>query len=337
MSSLRIRRAFCLLSSILVAAGCGGERASGPVPVTPSTLALEVPSGDWYPGDVTTLRAVVRNSAGEVVPGVPVTWQVSSTSRAEVAASGVTTFLAPGAVTITARSGSLSASQTIQVRVLSVTRVTIMPAELRLRRGDALVIGVRVQGEGERDVPGRAVVITSDNPAVALIDGSGRVHAVAPGVTTVRARADGVTGSVRVEVSDTPATHSMTHVGNDRVPHLVASDSVMWDGERQYHEVFLEGGSFELSGGATQTYTIDTRYAEYLVTGEPGRRSYTLLFVTHDRDFGTVERDARGDFRLTSSYIAPLQHTATVAADGMQLHFRIPGENEYLDLLYRRD
>ena len=199
-----------------------------------------------------------------------------------------------------------------------ITLVSIVPAELKLRRGDA-------------------VVITSDNPAIASIDASGRVHAISPGVTTVRATADGVTGSARVEIADTPATHELARVGNDRLPHFVAGDSVMWNGERQYHEVFLEGGSFVLSGGAAPTYSIDLRYAEYVVTGPPGRRIYTLLMVTHQRDFGTVTPDARGDLRLTSSFISPLQHTVMATSEGMLLHFRIPGDDDFLDLRFVRE
>ena len=218
-----------------------------------------------------------------------------------------------------------------------ITLVSIVPAELKLRRGDAVVMGVRVQGEGGRDVTGRAVVITSDNPAIASIDASGRVHAISPGVTTVRATADGVTGSARVEIADTPATHELARVGNDRLPHFVAGDSVMWNGERQYHEVFLEGGSFVLSGGAAPTYSIDLRYAEYVVTGPPGRRIYTLLMVTHQRDFGTVTPDARGDLRLTSSFISPLQHTVMATSEGMLLHFRIPGDDDFLDQRFVRE
>jgi hypothetical protein len=250
---------------------------------------------------------------------------------------GEVTFFTPGAVTITARSGSHSARRTIQVRALNVQVVSVMPAELRLRRDDALVIGVREQGEGGRDVLGRAVVITSDNPTIAAIDASGRVHAISPGVTTVRATADGVTGSARVEIMDAPATHSLVRVGNDTVPHLVLGDSVEWNGERQYHEVFLDGGSFTLTGGAEPTYSIDIRYAQYLVTGPPGHRTYTLAVVTHERDFGTVTRDARGDLRLTSSYIAPLEHTVMATSEGLLRHVRIPGADEYLDLLYGRD
>jgi hypothetical protein len=52
---------------------------------------------------------------------------------------------------------------------------------------------------------------------------------------------------------------------------------------------------------------------------------------------GGVEQDARGDLRLTSTYIWPLVHTAIPVSGGMDVRYRIPGTNEYLDLRYLRE
>lgn len=336
MWSMRVSQRL-LLPTLLVLAGCSSDPSSGPVPSPGPSLSIEAPAGTWYPGDVTTLRAIVRDANGVEVPGAPITWGVSHASRAEVAADGATTFLSAGDVTITARSGSLVAQLALRVNALSVQSVSIVPGELQLRRGDAVVFGVRVQGEGGRDVLGRVVTLATDNPAIASLDASGRIHAISPGVTFVRATSEGVTGSARVVVSDTPATHELVRVGTERLPLLVSADTVTWNGVREYHEVFLEGGTLELSGGQSPTYAIDIRYAEYRVSGPVGNRTYVFLLSTHERDFGTVQRDARGDLVLTSSYISPLQHTATPASDGMRVHFRIPGDDIFLDLLYRRE
>lgn len=336
MWSMRVSQRL-LLPTLLVLAGCSGDPSSGPVPLPGPSLSIEVPAGTWYPGDVTTLRAIVRDASGVEIPGAPITWTVSHASRAEVAADGVTTFLSPGDVIVSARSGTLAAQRTLRIAVLSVTSVSVLPGELQLRRGDAVVFGVRVQGEGGRDVLGRPVTLATDNPAIAVLDASGRIHAVSPGVTFVRATSEGVTGSARVVVSDTPATHELVRVGTNHLPYLVSADTVTWDGVREYHEVFLEGGTFELSGGQSPTYALDIRYAEYRVTGPVGHRTYVFLMSTHERDFGTVQRDARGDLVLTSSYVYPLQHTATPASDGMRVRYRLPGDDTFLDLLYRRE
>lgn len=326
-----------LLSALVLVAACDSDPTSGPVVPPGYTLSIEVPAGTWYPGDVTTLRAIVRDAQGAELPDAPVAWEVSHPDRAEVAPGGEATFLAPGDFSVTARSGALTAKRTLHVNALTVKSVSVLPGELQLRGGDVVVLGVRVQGEGGRDVLGRLVTITSDNPAIASIDAAGRVHAISPGVTVVRATSEGVVGTARVEVSDLPATHELRRVGSDRLPFLVSADSVTWDGVREYHEVFLEGGTFQLSGGASPTYAIDIRFAEYRVTGPVGQRNYVFLMSTHERDVGTVQRDARGDLLLTSTYVYPLQHTASSESNGMRLRFRVPGDNTILDLLYTRE
>ncbi len=334
-SSLPRRLAIAAAAIALIA--CGSDGANAPIPVTRASLTIQLPDGEWYPGDVVTLRALVRDATGEVVPDAPVTWSVSSAAHVELASDGAATLLKPGRVTVTARHGSVAESDEITIRPLFVNQVTVSPSALQLRVGDASPLGVRVSGAGGRDVPGRVVTLSSDNATIAFIDAAGRVHAVAPGVTTVRARADGVTGTARVEVAHEPAVRSLSRVDGSRLPLLVAADTVSWDGVREYHEVFIEGGELTLSGAGTPRYAIDIRYAEYVVTGPAGQRDYRLLHLSREADFGLVTLDARGDYRFTSEWIAPLHHTASAVSGGIEVRFRVPGDDTYLTLLYRRD
>lgn len=333
---LRITRAAAFTMAALVLTACNNE-PSAPVTLPTSTLTLDVPAGDWYVGDVATLRATVRTANGTEQPDAPITWTVSHPTRAEVAGNGITTFLSSGSVTITAKSGTLSASRMIEVKRLTVRSITVLPAPLSLAPGDIAVLGVRVQGEGGRDVLGQAVTLTSDDPRIAVIDAAGRLRAVASGTTTVRATADGVVGTARVDVVGAQAMLTLSRVDGARLPLLIASDSVTWNGAREYHEVFLEGGELVLSGGSSPRYGISVRYAEYKVTGPAGARTYELRLTSKEQDFGVVQYDARGDLRMTSEFISPLSHTAQGVSGGMQVHFRIPGGDTYLDLLFRRD
>lgn len=333
---LRITRAAAFTMAALALTACNDE-PSAPVTLPTSTLTLEVPAGEWYEGDVTVLRATVRDANGSEQPNAPITWTVSHPTRAEVAANGTTTFLSSGGVTITAKSGPLSASRTIDVKRLTVQSISVLPVPLSFAPGDIAVLGVRVQGEGGRDVLGRAVTLTTDDPRIAVIDAAGRLRAVASGTTTVRATADGVVGTARVDVVGAQAMLSLSRVDGGRLPLLVASDSVMWNGVREYHEVFLEGGELVLSGGASPRYGIIVRYAEYKVTGPAGARTYELRLNSKEQDFGVVQYDARGDLQMTSEFIYPLSHTAQGVSGGMQVRFRIPGGDTYLNLLFRRD
>ena len=337
MSTLaRTSRFGAFVVAAVVLAACGND-SSAPVPPPSATLDVLVPAGDWYEGDVTTLRAVVRDARGVELPGAPIAWSVSHPTRAEIAPNGVTTFVSPGPVTITAKSGTLSASRMIDVRRLSVLSVTILPTPLAFAPGDVAVLGIRVRGEGGRDVTGRPVTLSSDDPSVAVIDASGRLRAVSVGTTTIRASAEGTEGTARVDVAGGQATLSLSRVDDGRLPLLVAGDTVSWNGAREYHEVLVEGGELRLSGGTTPRYAIDIRYAEYHVTGPAGGRTYTLRATWRERDFGVVQYDARGDLLMTSEFISPLHHTAEAVSGGVRVRFRVPGEDSYLNLLYRRD
>ena len=331
--SRRLARAL-RIAALLVVAGCND---SGTTPAPSSTVTIAAVTAAVYVGDVITMRATVRNAAGDELPGAAVTWTVTDPTAAELAPNGIITFLKPGAVRVTAAYGNAKATYDLSVAPLSVLQVTVLPSLLALDRGDVSLVGVRVQGQGGRDVPGRVVTITSDDPAVATIDASGRVRAVGAGATNIRATAGNVSGVARVEVADRDATLNLARLGGGALPLLVASDSVWYDGVRELHEVYVEGGTLVLSGAPQPRYEVDIRYVEYNVVTVDGRRSMQLRLQTREYDRGVVAYDARGDLTMTSEYISPLAHTAGAVAGGIQVRFRVPGDDQILDLFYRRE
>src|SRR5579862_4181135 len=89
---------------LLALAGCGehvSPTAIASVAVTPSTASLNV-------GAQLTVTAQVKNAQGSVVTGASIAYTSSDTAKATVTTSGVVSAIAPGAVTITAASGSHS-------------------------------------------------------------------------------------------------------------------------------------------------------------------------------------------------------------------------------------
>lgn len=322
------------IAALFLVAGCND---SGTTSVSSPTVTIAAVTAAAYVGDVVTMHATVRDAAGEELPGAAVTWGVADPAAAELAPGGIITLLKPGAVRISAAYGTARATYDLAVAPLSVLQVTVLPSLFALDRGDVSLVGVRVQGEGGRDVPGRVVTITSDDPTVATIDASGRVRAVGAGATNIRATAANVSGVARVEVADRDATLALARLGGGRLPLLVASDSVWYDGVREYHEVYVEGGTLVLSGAPQPRYEVDVRYVEYNVVTVDGRRTMEIRLQTREYDRGVVAYDSRGDLAMTSEYISPLAHTAGAVAGGIQVRFRVPGENQILDLFYRRE
>ncbi len=316
-------------------AACGTDATSPPL-VVPPPLAIVGPAGDVYEGDDATLRVVRVTAGGDTLPVTATVWSVSDTTRAELGAGGFVTFLKPGTVTITVQAGTAWAYRTFTVKRLTVQQVTLLPNGLQLALGEVAMLGVRVQGEGGRLATGRLVTLTSDDPAIASIDAAGRVHANAAGRATLRATAEGVSGTTVVEVRDANAVLELWRVDGARLPLLVATDTVTWNGVREYHEVFIEYGSLALTGNPTPRYGVVIRYVEYLVTGPVGQRNYVIRNAWSEHDRGLVTLDARGDYLFTSEYIFPLQHTGIPNGDGVEMRFRIPGDDTRLQLTFRK-
>lgn len=240
------------LSLALTALACAGDSVTSPTPFRTITLAIASPASGFVEGETVAATATVRDAAGAEVVGAAIGWSVSDSLRASVTADGKVTFHAPGTVTVTARSGTLAADRTVEVR-------------------------------------------------------------------------------------PQPGTLALARVDGAKLPLLIASDSVHWNDAREYHEIYIEGGDFVLTGEATPRYRIAVKYVEYDVRGPAGARTYTPRLAWRENDFGLVELDAGGALRLTSEYVAPLRHTAIGVNGGWQVRFRIPGDDIFLDLLFRRD
>lgn len=320
--------------TLLVATACSD---GGTAPIPAATLSIAPPSAAVYASDVVDFDAVYRDVTGKVVANAPVAWSVSDSTRAELGANGIVTALKAGTVRITARSNGVVATYDLVIAALAVERVIMLPAVLTLDRGDITPIGVKVEGQGARNVTGRVVTLSSDNPSVAAVDASGRVRAVNPGVTTVRAVADGVTGTMQVTVAADEALLLLSRNGGARLPMLVDTGTVTWNGVTEFHEIYLEAGSLKLSGSTQPRYEMDIRFAEYNAATVNGRRTLELRLVTREYDRGVIAYDPRGDLLMTSEYIHPLAHTASPISGGFQVRFRIPGTDEIRDLFYRRE
>lgn len=333
MLGTTITRSFLLFAAALSVA-CND---SATAPASGARLEINAPAGAVFETDAVQLTATVRDASGRPVPGAAVTWTSGDPTRAEVASNGIITALRAGPVTIVAQSGGVSSLYQLTVTALTVERVLVMSAMDELSIGDITPVGVKVEGQGARVVPGRLVTLTSDNPVVATIDASGRVRAVATGEARIRAVADGVVGTKIFRVIGEPALFELRRSSGAVLPLLVASDTVQWDGVKEYHEVYMESGRLRLTGGAQPRYEVDIRYAEYNVTNVNGIRGLVLRRTDRTFDRGIVAYDNRGDLQMTSEFVSPLSHSATAVAGGMQVRFRIPGDHEVLDLFYRRE
>lgn len=331
-----LRRLFVVFTTV-AAAACSD--ASGPGSGEP-TLTIVPVVDSVFESDVVHLAARLSSGSGAEGGFVPATWTVSDSTLAAITGDGTLTLLRPGAVRITAHSGAAVADYDLTIHRLIVQRVELTPVGLKLGRGDRLSLGVRVFGQGDRAITGRAATLTSSDTLVAAVGGVGYppeyLRAVGLGSTTIRATVDSVIGTLPVNVVNADTTFALTQYNGSPLPVLVAADTVTIDGVKEFDEVYAEAGTFVLSGVLQKRYLIDVRYTQYHViqSGDSVIREPRVMPREFDRGLVTV--GASGNLAMESEFIYPLSHTAAPTDDGFLVHFRIAGDDTFLDLRYRR-
>jgi uncharacterized protein YjdB len=122
---------------------------------------------------------------------------------ASIAGGGLATALTLGSVTISATSGSVSGSTTVNVQSAVLSSITVRPVNNKIAPFTSQqfqAIGTYTDGS-THNVTGQ-VSWTSSNTAVATIGGSGRAKALTPGSTTITATLGSISGSSTLDVSN---------------------------------------------------------------------------------------------------------------------------------------
>jgi len=297
-----------------------------------------------FEGDVITMTASVVDGAGNRVSATSVIWSVSDTTLAKVTAATIA-LLKPGLVRVSARSGVAAGAIDLTIGRLVVKEVGLTPNTMHLGRGDRVQVSARVLGQGGREISGRSITFASDDPQVAIIGapptpvgGPGFLIAAGPGATTIRATVDGVTGTAAVGVVVADTTFTLTEFNGSPIPALIAADTVEFDGQREFAEVYADSGVLVLSGLLQERYSLTVRVSQYHVirTGDVVQRELRLRFNA-EVDRGVVTVAADGSLSMLSELIGPhLEHSAIRTVDGYLVHFHEPGDDFFLDLRYKR-
>jgi uncharacterized protein YjdB len=132
-----------------------------------------------------------------------VTWASSNDNVASIGGGGLATALALGSLTISATSGSVSASATVNVQPAVLSSIVIRPGDgkiAQLTNQQFQAIGTYTDGS-THNVTGKASW-TSSNTAVATIAKSGLASGLAPGTTTITATVGSISASATLNVTN---------------------------------------------------------------------------------------------------------------------------------------
>ena len=203
------------------------------VAVTPDTVAFTAL------GQTVQLAAEVRDEAGRVMAGVPVSWWSADTTVAAVDSAGLVTAAGSGTTTVTAAAGEASAIAVVAVMQLAGSVIVSPPADT-VALGDTLRLVAEAFDENAHRVEDAEFTWSSSDSSVATVDGSGLVRGVAEGAAAITATA----GSARdtAEITVAPNRKRGPGLGIFDFPLRAISISGYWGTNRRVVQPWEDGG-----------------------------------------------------------------------------------------------
>jgi trimeric autotransporter adhesin len=185
----------------------GGSGGGTPPISTASLVSLSVSPGvaSVIPGASQQFTATGQFSDGSSqVLTTSLSWLTSDTSVASISNTGLANALVAGVVTITARSGTINGTATLNVTgaAANLLSIAVAPAASSVPVDAAQQFSATGSyADGSSSDLTALVTWKSSSTAVATVDINGIVSGVTPGTTTVSASISGITGSTTLTVN----------------------------------------------------------------------------------------------------------------------------------------
>ena len=176
-------------ATVTVSSGVASATVAVTVIQSASSIVLDPSSAALVSlGETVKLTASVQDENSQAVEGAAVTWSSSDEGVATVGAHGLVTAVSNGTATITARSGSASATAAVTV-MQSASHIVLDPSSATLvSLGETVQLTASVQDDNGQAVEGAAVTWSSSDEGVATVSNHGLVTAVSNGAATITAR-----------------------------------------------------------------------------------------------------------------------------------------------------
>ena len=182
-------------NATVTVAGC-------PTPVAAVTVSPAAPTVQV--GQTVQLAATPKDANGNPLSGRVVTWSSNNTAVATVDGNGLVTGVTAGSAIVTATSEGQSGTASVTVSSIPVAAVTVSPSPASVQQGATVQLTATPKDANGNPLSGRVVTWSSNNTAVARVNGSGLVTGVAAGTATITATSEGQSGTSDVTVTPAP-------------------------------------------------------------------------------------------------------------------------------------
>jgi len=281
-------------------------RLASPPSAAVASVTLSPASASVAAGGAAQFTASLRDSAGNVLTGQPVTWASSDSTIATINGSGLATAVAAGTATITATSGGVTGAAALTVTATtpaSVASVVVSPTSTSLFVGNTLQLAAALKDAGGNTLTGRTVTWASSTPAVATVNSSGLVTAVAAGSAMMTATSEGVKGTATVTVTAATKPGKVTDLAVSAVfdtsVTLTFTEVSSGAGQPASYDVRWRKGTFNWSSATD----VGRGTCKVVLTGSAigAKRSCTVLGLARGTAFGLSSSHSAGPSTSTRS------------------------------------
>ena len=181
-----------------ITATSDGAVGAVPVSVTPVPVASVTVSPTTFSlltNSTQTLTATPKDASGAALTGRAVLWTSSNASVATVSTSGVVTGVTAGSATIAAQVDGITGTSIGTITAVPIATISVTPSSASIVQGRTQQLVATSRDASGTLLTGRSIVWSTSNAAVATVNSTGTVTAVAAGTATITATAEGRSGT----------------------------------------------------------------------------------------------------------------------------------------------
>jgi len=193
---MRALKSTGLFSCLALVVACEAKVTT--VDVQPATASLTEESGP------TAFTATPKDASGKAVAKKAVTWESSDPKVATVDANGQVAAVGSGTAQITAKSDTVSGAATVNVQLITQAKLApIGPLEVGAPPAQLALTYANERGEPATREGWTPTYMVRD-PAIATVDATGMVTAVAAGETVLTAKVGNLSAETTLSVTAPP-------------------------------------------------------------------------------------------------------------------------------------
>ena len=279
--------------------------------VAPASVEITPKTADAHVGEKLKFTAVAKDASGNVIDEKPSVWFAAPFDVAGANDSGEVTFHDAGVVTVGAVIGGKAGYATGNVGTSKVATIDIDSPAYPIVAGSAEKLNATPRTSDGKPRSDATIQWTSEKPAVASVDAAGLVTGLAPGSATIKATADGASGTVsfqvvRDSVRKLTVTPASIEARTGDVVHFTAAASDAGGGHLKNPPV-----RWAISGAGASVYPDGGFVAEkagtYVVTASSGQHSASASIVVRprnvEREMEVVSHTPMPDLQMTEEWI----------------------------------